>query len=118
MENVNDARATALRQRRGVAKWGSVMLLVAQAFPIIVALVGFGIFDIAFPGKLTAGKIFTSFTWFQILQAPMMVLPWQVSMLGQFLASVKRTETFLLAPDRKQGAKPPEFPADSESMGE
>ena len=116
MENVNDARATALGYRRGVKNWNAAMMVVAQAFPIIVALVGFAIFDIAFPGKLTAGRIFTSLTWFQTLQAPMVTFPFMVNMLGQFLASVKRTETFLLAPDRKPGAKPPEFPADGESM--
>ena len=60
ISNVSAARNEALKYRASVKSWYAAMTMVARAVPIVVSLVGFGLYDVVFPGQLTAGKIFPS----------------------------------------------------------
>ena len=60
ISNVSAARNEELKNRRYVKSWYAVMTMVSRAVPIVVTLVGLGLYDVVFPGQLTAGKIFPS----------------------------------------------------------
>ena len=109
---ITQSREEELKVRKVMKVYSAALMTVSRIVPIIVSLVGFGLYEWAFPGKLTAGKIFTSLTWFGILQAPLIFFPIMVNFVGQFVASVKRAETFLIAPDRERGKQPPKIPVE------
>merc|ERR1712224_746717 len=84
---VTQTREAELKVRKVQKTYSAAMMTVSRITPIVVSLVGFALYDYSFPGKLTAGKIFTSMTWFTILQSPMVMFPIMMNFLGQFFAS-------------------------------
>ncbi|MEQ2238618.1 hypothetical protein ILYODFUR_034960, partial [Ilyodon furcidens] len=93
---VEDIRGEELKVMRKFAYLTSISTFIASCAPALVSLATFAVFvGVSSDNILTAEKAFTSISLFNILRAPLSMLPMLIASIVQTAVSKKRLEKFL-----------------------
>ena len=99
-ENILQARASELAEKRKVAVLGALNTTLFSIAPLAVALLTFASAGLSSGSAgLSASEVFSSLALFNILRLPLMIIPMLVGSLGSASASLTRIADFLSAPD-------------------
>jgi ABC-type multidrug transport system fused ATPase/permease subunit len=80
----------------------AIVLFVTAVTPVLVTLVAFGMYTILSDDPLTPAKAFTALALFNMMRAPMILLPFMVNMTVSSLVSLKRLNKFFQARELNQ----------------
>uniref|UniRef100_A0A669DU41 ATP-binding cassette, sub-family C (CFTR/MRP), member 2 n=1 Tax=Oreochromis niloticus TaxID=8128 RepID=A0A669DU41_ORENI len=99
-KHVEDIRGEELKVMKKFAYLHSFSILTSCCIPALVSLATFAIFvSVSNDNVLTAEKAFTSISLFNILRAPLAMLPMLIASVVQTAVSKKRLEKFLAGED-------------------
>ncbi|XP_039477578.1 canalicular multispecific organic anion transporter 1-like isoform X2 [Oreochromis aureus] len=99
-KQVEDIRGEELKVMKKFAYLHSFSILTSCCIPALVSLATFAIFvSVSKDNVLTAEKAFTSISLFNILRAPLAMLPMLIASVVQTAVSKKRLEKFLAGED-------------------
>lgn len=99
-KKVNLVRSKEINLLRKVAYMNALSTFSWTVAPFLVTLASFGTYVLSsHENKLDAEKAFVSLSLFNILRAPINMLPMMVSFLAQLKISLNRTEKFLNSSD-------------------
>uniref|UniRef100_A0A3P9ASD7 Canalicular multispecific organic anion transporter 1 n=1 Tax=Maylandia zebra TaxID=106582 RepID=A0A3P9ASD7_9CICH len=99
-KQVEDIRGEELKVMKKFAYLQSISILTFRCSPALVSLATFAVFvSVSSDNVLTAERAFTSIALFNILRAPLAMLPMLIASIVQTAVSKKRLEKFLAGED-------------------
>ncbi|KAK6485811.1 multidrug resistance-associated protein 1-like [Huso huso] len=102
LQKVVDIRESEMEVLKSSGYLTAFSMLMLTCVPFLVSLATFGVFVLADDGNvLTASKVFTSISLFNILRLPLFDLPTVISSVVQTKVSLSRLENFLSGEELK-----------------